>query len=159
MIRQATAADADAIGRLAAEFQAYLRSLGDTADFKWGAQEYLADGFGEHPAFEGLVEEFDSVVVAYALYPFGYDTDRGQRLVYLIDLFVSEPFRRLRIGEKLMDRVCDIGRRANAELVVWTVFRQNSAASRFYEKLGARHADDLYLMSLDLRTSGKDGPE
>src|SRR5512132_1185872 len=101
-IRQCTADDAEAIASLATEFQSYLHELGDETDFDWGAAKYLADGFGETPAFEGLVAEVDSRVVGYALYHFGYDTDRGQRLIYLIDLFVSQLCRRAGIGDKLM---------------------------------------------------------
>src|SRR6185295_3919663 len=108
-IRQSTIGDADSIGRLAAEFQSYLRDLGDPADFAWDATKYLRDGFGENAAFEGIVAEVNSSVVGYALYHFGYDTDRGQRLVYLVDLYVTERFRRLGIGEKLMQRISETG--------------------------------------------------
>src|SRR5512135_721585 len=100
-IRQSTADDAEAIGRLAAEFQAYLRSLGDKTRFDWGASKYLRDGFGENPAFEGLVAETESGVVGYLLYHFGYDTERGQRLMHVIDLYVRESFRRRGIAKAL----------------------------------------------------------
>ena len=145
-IRQATAGDAEAIGSLAAEFQSYLHELGDETDFDWGAAKYLADGFGENPAFEGLVAEVDSRVVGYALYHSGYDTDRGQRLIYLIDLFVSQPFRRAGIGDKLMQCLSEVGRSRRAEYVVWSVLKGNPLATRFYERLGATHADKLHFM-------------
>ena len=145
-IRQSTAADADSIGDLAAEFHSYLRALGDHADFDWGAAKYLRDGFGENAAFEGLVAEVNSSVVGYALYHFGYDTDRGQRLIFLIDLYVSQRFRRNGIGEKLMHRISEIGRMRGAELIVWSVLKQNAMAMNFYEKLGAKCADELYFM-------------
>jgi GNAT superfamily N-acetyltransferase len=145
-IRQSTVDDAESIGRLAAEFQSYLRALGDERDFDWDARKYLRDGFGEDPAFEGLVAEVDSSVVGYALYHFGYDTDRGQRLVYLIDLFVSQPFRRAGIGDKLMHCLSEVGRSRRAEYLVWSVLKGYSLATRFYERLGATHADDLHFM-------------
>ena len=145
-IRQSTADDAEAIGSLAAEFQSYLHELGDETDFDWGAAKYLADGFGDNPAFEGLVAEVDSRVVGYALYHFGYDTDRGERLVYLIDLFVSQPFRRVGVGDKLMQCLSDVARSRRAEYIVWSVLKGNSLATRFYERLGARHANGLHFM-------------
>lgn len=145
-IRQSTADDAESIGTLAAEFQSYLHALGDETEFDWGATQYLRDGFGENPAFEGLVAVVESRVVGYALYHFGYDTDRGQRLVYLIDLFVSQPFRRAGIGDKLMQRLSDVGRSRRAEYVVWSVLKTNRLASRFYERLGATRADKLQFM-------------
>lgn len=145
-IRPSTADDAEAIGSLAAEFQSYLRDLGDETEFDWGAKEYLRDGFGDDAAFSGLVAEVDSRVVGYALYHPGYDTDRGQRLVYLIDLFVSLEFRRAGIGDRLMRRVSEIGRARRAEYVVWSVVDANVSAARFYERLGATYADRLHFM-------------
>lgn len=44
-IRKATAADAPQIGLLIAEFQDYLRDLGDTTEFRFNASAYLRDGF------------------------------------------------------------------------------------------------------------------
>jgi ribosomal protein S18 acetylase RimI-like enzyme len=112
----------------------------------------LRDGFGEDPAFEGIVAEVDSSVVAFALYHGGYDTDHGQRLIHLIDLFVSEPFRRRGIGEKLMQRIFEIGQIKGAELVLWSVYKPNASALRFYEKLGAKYADGLHFMWCPVRT-------
>jgi GNAT superfamily N-acetyltransferase len=145
-IRQSTSGDADSIGALAAEFHSYLRGLGDQADFDWGGVKYLRDGFGEKPAFEGLVAEVNSRVVGYALYHCGYDTDRGQRLIYLIDLYVSQPFRRGGIGEALMQRISEIGRLRGAELIAWSVLKRNVAAVSFYETLGARYESDVHIM-------------
>lgn len=145
-IRYSTTNDAESIGSLAAEFQSYLRALGDETEFDWDAKKYLRDGFGENAAFEGLVAEVNSSVVAYALYHFGYDTDRGQRLIYLIDLFVSQSYRRSGIGETLMRRISAIGRERGAELIVWSVLKRNVMAASFYEKLGAKYADELHFM-------------
>jgi ribosomal protein S18 acetylase RimI-like enzyme len=155
-IRQSTADDAEAIGALAAEFQSYLHALGEETDFDWDASKYLRDGFGEDPAFEGLVAEVDSLVVGYALYHFGYDTDRGQRLVYLIDLFVAEPFRRAGIGENLMRCLSNAGRSRGAEYVVWSVPKASSLAARFYERLGATHANELHCMLWSIEADARD---
>ncbi|MCI0387158.1 MAG: hypothetical protein MOB07_00070 [Acidobacteria bacterium] len=76
-IRAASADDAEAVGRLAQQFADYLRSLGDTTDFKLNAQTYLRDGFGANPAFSGLVAELDGNIVGYLLYHSGYDTDKN----------------------------------------------------------------------------------
>jgi len=146
VIRRSTADDAESIGSLALEFQSHLRALGDSADFDWSAKKYLRDGFGDDPAFEGLVAEADSRVVAYALYHSGYDTDRGQRMIYLIDLYVTPAFQRCGIGEKLMQRISEIGRARGAELIAWSVLERNATAARFYEKLGAVYANHVRVM-------------
>ena len=151
IIRPASESDADAIGALAAEFQAYLRDLGDRTDFAWGAKEFLRDGFGERAAFAGVVAEADGAVVGYALYHDGYETDRGRRLVNLIDLYVQKDARRQGVGRALMQRIAELGRERGADIVFWSVYKPNTLASAFYERLGARYsATDLNWMSLDL---------
>jgi ribosomal protein S18 acetylase RimI-like enzyme len=151
IIRPARESRADAIGALAAEFQAYLRDLGDRTDFAWGAKEVLRDGFGERAAFAGVVAEVDGDVVGDALYHDGYETDRGRRLVHLIDLYVQAWARRQGVGRALMQRVAELGRERGAEFVFWSVYKPNAQARAFYERLGARYAGtDLVWMALDL---------
>ena len=149
-VRNSESRDAEAIGRLAGEFHAYLRSLGDMAEFDFGAAAYLRDGFGDDPAFAGLVAELDSVVIGYLLYHFGYDTDHGQRLVHVIDIYVTEQFQRHGTGEALMQQVAEIGRSRRAELLIWSVYRPNVIAKDFYEKLGAKYLNGLDFMSLSI---------
>src|ERR671937_136814 len=107
-IRAATMSDAEAIGRLAAEFQDYLRSLGDRTEFDFGASHYVRDGFGEDPAFAGLVAESGDAVVGYLLYHDGYE----------IDLYVQAAWRRQGIGESLMRRAAEVGRARGAQLML-----------------------------------------
>jgi GNAT superfamily N-acetyltransferase len=151
LVRTATESDANAIGALAAEFQAYLRDLGDRTNFAWGAKEFLRDGFGNRAAFAGVVAEVHGQVVGYALYHDGYETDRGRRLVHLIDLYVQEASRRQGVGRALMQRIADLGRVRGAEVVFWSVYEPNALARTFYERLGAKYAaTDLVWMALDL---------
>ena len=150
-IRAATEADAEAVGRLVAEFQVYLRGLGDATEFGFDAAAYRRDGFGGDPAFQGFVaEEEDGAISGYLLYHFGYDTDRGRRVVHVIDLYVREDSRRRGIGEALMRRVGEAGREQGACALLWVVYRPNVLALRFYAGIGARVADDLHLMVLEL---------
>jgi GNAT superfamily N-acetyltransferase len=150
-IRPAAEDDAGAVGRLVAEFQVYLRELGDATEFGFDAAAYRRDGFGGDPAFQGFVaEEEDGTISGYVLYHLGYDTDRGRRVVHVIDLYVRESSRRRGIGEALMRSVAEVGRERGACALLWVVFRPNVLALRFYEGIGARIADDLHLMVLDL---------
>jgi GNAT superfamily N-acetyltransferase len=151
IVRAATESDAEAVGALAAEFQRYLRGLGDLTNFAFGATEFLRDGFGDRAAFAGVIAEVDGQVVGYALYHDGYETDRGRRLVHLIDLYVQEASRRRGIGRALMSRVAQLGRARGAGIMFWSVYKPNTLAGAFYERLGARYtAADLLWMALDL---------
>ena len=85
-IREATADDADEVALLGREFVAYLQSLGDPRPCSLNGEEYLRDGFGEDPAFSGLIAELDGEVVGFLLYCPSYDLDLGGRVIYIIDL-------------------------------------------------------------------------
>src|SRR3989304_6548339 len=122
VIRNATAADADASGTLAKAFQECLRALGDRTHFEFTAETYLRDGFGLNPAFSGLVAERDGQVIGYLLYHFGYDTDRTMRLMHVIDLYVHASQRRRGVGEALMRTAAEICREAGGRGLIWSVF-------------------------------------
>jgi GNAT superfamily N-acetyltransferase len=147
IIRATTGEDAQAIGRLAQEFQGYLRGLGDQTPFAFTAETYLRDGFGSNPAFAGLVAALDGEVIGYLLYHFGYDTDRAMRLMYVIDLYVCEAQRRRGVGEALIRAAVEICRETEGREMIWSVFKPNTLAFQFYERLGAKHIQELEFMS------------
>lgn len=148
MVRPALEHDAAAIGELAQEFAAYLRALGDPTDFRFDADACLRDGFGDVPAFHGLVADSDEVVVGYLLYHFGYEADRAKRVVHIVDLYVAPKSRRQGAGRALFETVTDIARRGGAGELVWAIYRPNALAYQFYESLGAKRIDDLDWMRL-----------
>ena len=147
-IRAASADDAEAVGRLAEQFADYLRSLGDTTDFKLNAQTYLRDGFGTNPAFSGLVAEQEGNIVGYLLYHFGYDSDSAVRILHVVDLYVNENVRRLGIGRALMSAAAKLSRDAGGTELFWSVYVHNKVAASFYERLGSRYTKDLLFMMI-----------
>jgi GNAT superfamily N-acetyltransferase len=151
IIRPAKAGDAESIGKLAAEFIEYLRSLGDNvAEQKFDAAVYLRDGFGTNPAFSGIVAENAGEILGYLLYHFGYDIDYATRTLHVVDLYVSEKRRKLGIGKALMNRASKICLAAGGTQLFWAVYAPNQDAIRFYEKLGARFTQNMLFMRLDV---------
>jgi ribosomal protein S18 acetylase RimI-like enzyme len=148
IIRQATAADAEAVSKLAQQFADYLRSLGDTTDFKLSAESYLRDGFGPKPAFAGLVAELDGHVIGYLLYHFGYDSDRAARNLQVADLYVHLEARQRGVGRALMTEAARIAQEEGAQELWWAVYHANAPAAAFYERLGAQRITDLFFMKL-----------
>ena len=149
-IRPATPADAEAIGQLMAQSADYLRSLGDTTDFRFTAETYLRDGFGPNPAFSALVAEVGGKIVGHLFYHFGYDTDWAIRLLYVIDLMVQENRRGQGVGKALMLRAAEICREAGGSEMVWAVYKSNQQAAEFYERLGAKYIEELHFMRWDV---------
>jgi ribosomal protein S18 acetylase RimI-like enzyme len=151
IIRTARAEDAFSVGALARQFADYLRELGDTSEFRLTAETYLRDGFGERPAFAGLVAEEDGRVLGYLLYHFGYDSDQAARTLDIADLYVERTRRNQGIGRSLMTHAAEIARQSGAEEMVWSVFHANGLAAGFYEKMGAQRVRDIFLMRLKAR--------
>ena len=149
-IRVATENDADKIISLYEEFTQYLRALGDTTEARFTASTCRRDGFGENPAFHGLVAEFENQVAGYLLYHFGYDTELAARVIYVIDLYVAEHCRMQGIATALMTQTEAIAREHEASEILWSVYKLNPAARVFYEKLGGKHIDDLHYMYLQV---------
>jgi GNAT superfamily N-acetyltransferase len=150
-VRRATAADAAAIGDMIKDFQAYLRSLGDKTKFAFDAHAYVSDGFGANPAFAAILAEVDGTAAGYLLYHHGYDTDRGQRLTYVIDLYVQDRFRRRGVGKALMQAAARSCTEAAGTALIWTVYRRSQLAFDFYDGLGARRLSHLELMVWPVR--------
>ena len=138
------------IASLAAEFAQYLRGLGDTSEFRLNAEALARDGFGPRPAFDGIVAEMAGAVVGYLLYHDGYDTDAAVRLLMVVDLFVTPAVRGQGIGAALMREAKAIAASREAKLLAWTVYRKNTDALRFYERIGGRYVEDLHLMAMDV---------
>ena len=160
-IRPATPGDADGVAALATEFHAYLNGLGDDMPFHFTAETYLRDGFGERPAFAGLVAEADGAVVGYALMHFGYDTDRSRREAFVADLFVTERWRGQGVGKALLIEAAKTAKvQHGAEGLWWGVYDRNESALQFYEQLGATYVNHVRFMSIDidaLTRHGEDG--
>lgn len=145
-VRPATPEDAGIIEKLGLEFNSYLRSLGDSNPDVFNTGTYIRDGFGSYAAFSGIVAEIDGEVVGYLLYHHGYDIDHGGRILYMVDFYVRESYRRKGVGRVLMETVAGICREAGGNEIVWAVYNPNKQAFSFYEKLGARYIKDMTYM-------------
>ena len=90
------------------------------------------------------------VVIGYLLYHDGYEPDAACRLLVVADLFVTQTARGRGAGAVLMGAAKEIAVSRGAKRLVWTVYRHNTEALRFYELIGGRYAQDLRLMFLDV---------
>jgi GNAT superfamily N-acetyltransferase len=147
-IRPATAADAEAVDDIGREFEAYLHELGDPKAHCLTADEYLREGFGEDPAFSGLVAEQGGEIVGYLLYTPSFDLDRGGRFLSVVELFVRGAARRGGAGRALLEAAAAIARERGYSQMSWSVYAPNATARAFYEELGARYTREMHVMYL-----------
>jgi ribosomal protein S18 acetylase RimI-like enzyme len=143
-VRAATEDDAGAVVRLARGLS--MTDGGRPSRLTEAA--YRRDGFGADAAFQVLVAEADGLIVGYALYFPGYDTDRATRGVYLADLYVDELYRRQGIGRALMKGVARACREAGGEWMFWSVLKRNRRARRFYKRLAPELSDVVLCAAL-----------
>ncbi|MBS0225946.1 MAG: GNAT family N-acetyltransferase [Proteobacteria bacterium] len=149
-IRKMDIVDVPAVAALVKEFSLYMHALGETSDLKLDAESLERDGFGTEPAFQGIVAEESPLISGFLLYHSGYDTDAACRLVFVVDLFVTKRAQGQGIGFALMTEAKAIALAQGAKQLVWTIDRRNVQAERFYEGIGAKHADALNIMYLDV---------
>ena len=102
-------------------------------------EEKLADVlFGADAFVECLVAvDDDGMLVAYAiLYP-NFATFRGQKGMYLEDIFIKSESRRTGLGEQLLKEIAKLARVRGCQRIDFVVLDWNMPAIKFYEKHGA----------------------
>jgi ribosomal protein S18 acetylase RimI-like enzyme len=138
VIRPIAFGDADSVEQMYRQSAAHLRSVGDSTDFRFNADAYRRDGFGDRPAFAGIIAEVEGTPAGYLLYTQGYDTDSSTRFLFVIDLAVDERARRRGIGKAFMKEAASICREDGGGLLFWAVYSKNELALAFYRDLGAK---------------------
>ena len=104
------------------------------------------DGFGPAPRFHALLAECEGRPAGMALYFFTYSTWTSRNGLYLEDLYVAPPFRRLGVARDLMGRLEAIAVGHGCGRLQWLVLRDNASAMRFYEALGATALPEWQVM-------------
>lgn len=135
-IETATDYDVPQILRMIAEFAAFAQM----SAFCEVTEERLSEAlFGTRPCVEAVIA-FDAnhKAVGYALFFENYASFRGQRGLYLEDLYVTQEARGQSVGEMLMRHLAGIAKERGAERIDWLVLVDNAPAIKFYEKLGAK---------------------
>lgn len=104
------------------------------------------DGFGASKRFDAIIAEADGAAAGLALYFFTYSTWTSRNGLYLEDLFVAPAARRRGVARALMKRLAAIAVEHGCGRLQWVVRRDNIAARRFSESIGAVTLDDWPLM-------------
>ena len=87
--------------------------------------------------FECLIAEQGGTPVGFALFFHNYSTWRGQRGLYLEDLFVLESHRGQGIGKRLLATLASLTLKRGCSRLEWQVLDWNKPAIDFYASLGA----------------------
>jgi GNAT superfamily N-acetyltransferase len=130
VIRPGERGDISGMLALIRELAVYERAEGEVVVTE---SQLAEDGFGKNPVFESFVAEINGEIAGMALFYTKYSTWKG-KCIYLEDLIVREPLRRLGIGSALFEAVVELAARRRSGRLEWQVLNWNTPAIRFYEK-------------------------
>lgn len=131
--RHALRGDIDEILSLMREF-ASEEDLEDLFEITAGCLAEVM--FGEDAFVKGVVAVGSGEIVAYAFYFDHFSSFRGQKGVYLEDIFVERGHRGSGIGRELLRRIADEAAARGAVRMDFEVLTCNGEAKDFYRKLG-----------------------
>ncbi len=153
-IRPIKRTDVNDIVWLEKEFDEYLERLSKHRrkpfSTKNHANRILKDGFGKNRAFQGFIARRGNSAIGYILYHVGYDPDEMHgRVLYIIDLFVTDGVRGLGVGSRLMKAVAVECKKIGGIDIYFGVWLKNKSAIKFYKKIGANWVKEVPFMRWD----------
>ncbi len=95
-----------------------------------------------------VAETEDGTFAGMATCFFAYYTWSGKSL-YLDDLYVKEPFRKQKLGKRLLDKVFEFAKAENCKRIHWLVSNWNTNAIDFYARCGASFYKEEYVCYVD----------
>jgi ribosomal protein S18 acetylase RimI-like enzyme len=115
----------------------------DLSEFCEVTEDRLAAAmFGPEAFVNGLMAFDGERAVAYALFYPCFATFRGQRGLYLEDIYITEEYRRHNLGEKMLREIAREAKSRGAVRIDFMVLDWNTHAISFYEKHGAVRDDE-----------------
>lgn len=93
--------------------------------------------FGLKPFAHALLAGPRRNVAGFALYYFRYSSFKGRPNMWLDDLYIHPPFRRVGTGGLLMRRLAEIAVEADCTHIAWTARDSNEVGMNFYRRIGA----------------------
>lgn len=135
---------------LSEEFWVYLQWLSHidhwVHDRESQKRRFLQYAFWSKKAFSGYIVKIDTEIVGYGLYHYGFDPDEMQgKVIYLIDLFVSEKARWKWVWKALIEKLQS--HEDSLGIYFW-VWKKNQKGIGFYKKMGADWVEDVPFMKL-----------
>lgn len=138
-IKKAELEDVSQIIALIREFAEYEK----LSDFCEVTEERLSAAlFGETKVAEAIIVFQEETPVGYAIFYPNFASFRGQRGMYLEDIYIRQEFRGAGLGEAMLKRIAKIADERGFERIDFQVLEWNAPAIKFYEKLGAARDEE-----------------
>ena len=98
--------------------------------------------FGDDSFIRGLIALDGDKAVAYALLYPSVSSFRGERSLYLEDIYINKEYRRHDLGTRMLKEIARTAKTLGCERIDFLVLDWNEPAVRFYIKHGAERNDD-----------------
>lgn len=133
-IAKATEGDIPAIMGMLREFAGFL----DLEQYLEVTAERLFEAmFGAKAFVDGLMAFDGEKAVAYAIFFPAFTSFRGQRGLFLEDIYIKPEYRRHNLGEQMLREIARTAKKRGFERIDFHVLEDNLSAIAFYEKHGA----------------------
>ena len=93
--------------------------------------------FGDSSFVECLVASDGDYLVGYSIFYPNFATFRGQKGMYLEDIYISPKHRGSGVGKVMLTEIANVARSQGCERIDFVVLDWNEPAIKFYEKHGA----------------------
>jgi ribosomal protein S18 acetylase RimI-like enzyme len=133
-IRSATDKDVPSLLSLLREFAEYENLL-DALEVN--EPRLRAGLFGDGSPAEALIAEYGGDAIGYAIFFPNFASFRGQRGIYLEDIYIQPEHRRHGVGEMMLRQLAAIGASRGMVRIDFVVLDWNTSAIAFYKGLGA----------------------
>lgn len=140
-IRAAEARDVPGILALIKEFAGF-ENLAHACEVS--EKDLRAAVFGEKSFVCCLVAFENEICLAYAIFYPVFKSFRGERSMFLEDLYVSPKMRGRGLGLQMLGRVAQITKEKGFARMDWQALKWNAAAIAFYERIGAGREDENF---------------
>ena len=141
LVREATSDDVPAIALLIREFAEFEKLSQWCEVTETDLREAI---FGEQSFVRALVAMDGNRYVGYALFFPVFKSFRGERSIFLEDLYVTPDLRGQGLGFVMLRRVARYAKENGFERLDWQALKWNEAAINFYKNLGAETDDENF---------------
>jgi GNAT superfamily N-acetyltransferase len=105
--------------------------------------------FGERPAAEVVIGEYNDSPVAFALFFHTYSTFLAKPGLYLEDLFVTPAMRGKGVGKTMLSYLAHLARERDCGRFEWSVLDWNEPAIEVYRSIGATPMDEWTVQRVE----------
>lgn len=146
VIRPATKDDAEAIQSMVAALA--CETIGEKQQVL-SVDAVRRYGFDAEKSFESVVAEQDGEIVAAMILLDEFSTWRGEKGVYVLDIYIAPIARGLGLGRRLVAEAARWGRARGADYIRLSVDQKNIHAINFYEAIGFKEGsrDRVFILS------------